>query len=56
MTTKPFYDTLIAATETERQQLVSAEIIRRCMVRDVTLDEYIAFLTQAYHHVKFTVP
>ena len=56
MTTKPFYDTLIAATETERQQLVGAEIIRRCMVRDVTLDEYIAFLTQAYHHVKFTVP
>ena len=56
MTTKPFYDTLIAATETERQQLVGAEIIRRCMVRDVTLDEYIDFLTQAYHHVKFTVP
>ena len=56
MTTKPFYDTLIAATETERQQLVGAEIIRRSMVRDVTLDEYIAFLTQAYHHVKFTVP
>jgi pyrroloquinoline quinone (PQQ) biosynthesis protein C len=22
----------------------------------VTLDEYIAYLTQAYHHVKFTVP
>ncbi len=51
-----FYDTLKAATETERQTLVSSEIIRRCMARDVTLDEYIAFLTQAYHHVKFTVP
>ncbi|MDP2140599.1 MAG: iron-containing redox enzyme family protein [Gammaproteobacteria bacterium] len=51
-----FYDTLQSATEADRQQLVSSEIIRRCMVRDVTLQEYIAFLTQAYHHVKFTVP
>jgi pyrroloquinoline quinone (PQQ) biosynthesis protein C len=51
-----FYDTLKAATENERQQLVNSEIIVRCMARNVTLEEYIAYLIQAYHHVKFTVP
>lgn len=51
-----FYDTLKAATEAERQQLVSSEIIERCMARNVTLKEYVDYLTQAYHHVKFTVP
>ncbi|OGT72398.1 MAG: hypothetical protein A3H44_05540 [Gammaproteobacteria bacterium RIFCSPLOWO2_02_FULL_57_10] len=54
--TSMFYENLQNATEADRQSLVSSEIIRRCMVRDVTLDEYIAFLTQAYHHVKYTVP
>ncbi len=51
-----FYDTLKAATEAERQGLVNSEIIVRCMARNVTLEEYIQYLTQAYHHVKFTVP
>lgn len=54
--TPMFYETLQSATESDRLQLVNSEIICRCMARDVTLDEYIAFLTQAYHHVKFTVP
>lgn len=51
-----FYEQLKAATETDRQQLISSEIIVRCMARNVTLPEYIDYLTQAYHHVKFTVP
>lgn len=51
-----FFDELQKKTEMERQALVGSDIIRRCMVRDVTLYEYIAFLTEAYHHVKFTVP
>jgi pyrroloquinoline quinone (PQQ) biosynthesis protein C len=51
-----FYDQLKAATETERQALINSEIIVRCMARNVTLQEYIDYLTQAYHHVKFTVP
>lgn len=51
-----FFDTLQKETEQQRQALVSSDIIRRCMTKDVTLDEYIAFLTQAYHHVKYTVP
>lgn len=51
-----FYEQLKAATESDRQQLVQSEIIVRCMARNVTLPEYIEYLTQAYHHVKFTVP
>lgn len=51
-----FYEQLKAATESDRQQLISSEIIVRCMARNVTLPEYIDYLTQAYHHVKFTVP
>lgn len=51
-----FYEQLKAATESDRQQLISSEIIVRCMARNVTLSEYIDYLTQAYHHVKFTVP
>jgi pyrroloquinoline quinone (PQQ) biosynthesis protein C len=51
-----FYDTLKQETAGEQNALVNSEIITRCMARNVTLDEYIAYLTQAYHHVKFTVP
>ncbi len=51
-----FYEQLKQATEVDRQRLVNSEIIQRCMARNVTLDEYIDYLTQAYHHVKFTVP
>lgn len=51
-----FYDILKQETAHEQDQLVRSEIITRCMARNVTLDEYIAYLTQAYHHVKFTVP
>lgn len=51
-----FYDILKQETAVEQNLLVSSEIIARCMARNVTLDEYIAYLTQAYHHVKFTVP
>ena len=51
-----FYEQLKQATEVDRQRLVNSEIIQRCMARNVTLNEYIDYLTQAYHHVKFTVP
>lgn len=51
-----FYEQLKATTEPDRQQLINSEIIVRCMARNVSLSEYIDYLTQAYHHVKFTVP
>lgn len=51
-----FYKQLSQATEYERQYLLSSPIIERCMSGDITLDEYVEFLSQAYHHVKHTVP
>lgn len=51
-----FYQRLLAETEQDRNQLLSAPIITRCMRGDITLDDYVAFLVQAYHHVKHTVP
>jgi pyrroloquinoline quinone (PQQ) biosynthesis protein C len=51
-----FFNTLIEQTEQARTGLLQAPIIARCLSRDVVLDDYVAFLTQAYHHVKHTVP
>ena len=51
-----FYETLQEQTVAERQYLLSAPIIGQCMQGDITLPDYVAFLTQAYHHVKHTTP
>jgi len=51
-----FHQQLIAATGAERDYLLSAPVINRCFNGDIVLDDYVAFLTQAYHHVKHTVP
>lgn len=52
-----FFDRLQQDTQTERHYLLSAPLIQRCMSGGhFILEEYIAFLTQAYHHVKHTVP
>lgn len=47
---------LRAATEGDRQRLLSAPIITDCLAGRVSRSSYAAFLTQAYHHVKHTVP
>lgn len=51
-----FHDCLIAATETARARLYEAPVIADVMARDFRLGTYTAFLEQAYHHVRFTVP
>ena len=51
-----FYDALLERTTHERDYLLSAPIIQGAMSGKVSLDSYIAFLTEAYHHVKHTVP
>jgi len=51
-----FYDDLQQATEEQRQYLLGAPIIAQALSGEVSLNSYIAFLTQAYHHVKHTVP
>lgn len=51
-----FYEELQQATAAERNALLSVPIIGKAPAGQVTLDQYIAFLTQAYHHVKHTSP
>ncbi len=51
-----FFDTLQSTTRTEREQLFTAPIFSKTLSGAATLDDYIAFLSQAYHHVKHTVP
>jgi len=51
-----FYEELQHATAAERAALLSVPIIGKALAGQVSLDQYIAFLTQAYHHVKHTSP
>ena len=51
-----FHDQLIRDTSTTRDLLLSAPVIQSCLTGEVSLTSYLAFLTQAYHHVRHTVP
>ncbi len=51
-----FFDTLKAGSDTERQQMFAIPIIQDALRGQATTAQYIAFLTQAYHHVRHTVP
>jgi pyrroloquinoline quinone (PQQ) biosynthesis protein C len=51
-----FYNQLLESTTNERQQLLNLPLIRAGATGQVSLQAYIAFLTEAYHHVKHTVP
>jgi len=50
------YQQLQAATRDERDWLLSTPLLTRALEGRVSRDEYLAFLGQAYHHVRFTVP
>lgn len=49
-------DRLNSETTEDRDYLLASPIIRRSLEGDITLHDYVAFLSQAYHHVKHTVP
>ena len=52
-----FHHRLITETAQARQGLLAAPIIQGVLMRgEVSLPSYIAFLTEAYHHVRHTVP
>lgn len=51
-----FFNTLQESTKADRNALLSAPIIHRCLQQDIDVNDYVGFLTQAYHHVKHTVP
>ena len=50
------YEQLRRDTVDERNYLLAAPAIQRALTGQVTLDLYVEFLTQAYHHVRHTVP
>jgi len=52
----PFYNTLISQTTQEREALFNLPLIKAGAAGQVSLPAYVAFLTEAYHHVKHTVP
>jgi pyrroloquinoline quinone (PQQ) biosynthesis protein C len=51
-----FIDDLVEATDRERTDLFATPVIRAALQGAVTRAQYIAFLTEAYHHVSHTVP
>lgn len=51
-----FFERLNTATQQARTELLSAPIISKALTGDITTELYISFLTEAYHHVKHTVP
>lgn len=51
-----FYQTLLEETEKERAELLSLALIKQGAQGKISLETYVAFLTQAYHHVKHTTP
>jgi len=50
------HEQLARETAADRDFLLSAPVIQRCLAGDVTRELYVAFLTQAWHHVRHTVP
>ncbi|WP_172962362.1 TenA family transcriptional regulator [Hydrocarboniclastica marina] len=51
-----FFNTLQARTEAERQHVTQAPVVKAIAEGRFDLESYTWFLTQAYHHVKHTVP
>lgn len=52
----PFYERLTAATAAARGELLNAPVIADCLQGRVSRQSYLAFLAQAYHHVRHTTP
>jgi pyrroloquinoline quinone (PQQ) biosynthesis protein C len=51
-----FFATLQTETNAEREQLVNNALVQSALAGELDRDTYVAFLSQAYHHVKHTVP
>jgi long-chain acyl-CoA synthetase len=51
-----FFAQLQAATAAEREYLLVTPLIKDCIAGQVSRPLYAAYLCQAYHHVKHTVP
>jgi len=52
----PFFEELQQRTAAAREELLEIPVIRDCLAGRVTRAQYVAFLREAYHHVKHTLP
>jgi pyrroloquinoline quinone (PQQ) biosynthesis protein C len=52
----PFFEKLAANTAAERDRMIGIPLIQRALSGDVSRQEYLDYLGEAYHHVKHTVP
>ena len=51
-----FYQRLLQETEKERNALMALPLIQHGAAGKISLETYVGFLTEAYHHVKHTTP
>jgi heme oxygenase len=51
-----FHEQLLKQSAEARQGLLATPIIQGCLRGEVSLPSYVAFLREAYHHVRHTVP
>ena len=51
-----FYDALLRTTEIQRRELIAIPVIQSALRGAISLETYVAFLSQAYQHVRHTVP
>lgn len=51
-----FYQTLAEQTAPEREALLQTALVQDALAGRLSLQRYAAFLIQAYHHVRHTVP
>lgn len=51
-----FYQRLLHETAQARQELLTLPLLVKGVQGQISLETYVAFLTQAYHHVKHTTP
>ena len=51
-----FFERLVRDSADARRQLLATPIIQGCLAGRVSLPSYLAFLREAYHHVRHTVP
>jgi len=51
-----FFQRLAADTAADRAAFTAVPIIQGCLRGEVAFESYVAFLTEAYHHVHHTVP
>ena len=51
-----FHQQLLDQTRSERETLIAIPLIQSALAARIDRSDYIAFLTQAFHHVRHTVP